>query len=133
MGNAGPEVRSEMTPIDAMWPYVIKIAVTAVVVVAVAEIAKRSPVWAALLASLPLTSLLAFVWLYLDTGETEQVAALSNSILWLILPSLVLFVLLPVLLRAGWSFWVSLGSSCLATAAAYLVMTWIFARVGVHV
>ena len=116
-----------------MWPYVIKIAVTAVVVVAVAEIAKRSPAWAALLASLPLTSLLAFVWLYLDTGETEQVAALSHSILWLVLPSLVLFILLPVLLRAGWGFWVSLGSSCAATAAAYLVMTWVFARFGVHV
>ena len=83
-----------------MWPYVIKVVVTAVVVVAVAEIAKRSPLWAALLASLPLTSLLAFVWLYLETGETEPVATLSHSILWQVLPSLVLFVSLPLLLSA---------------------------------
>jgi hypothetical protein len=116
-----------------MWPYVIKVAVTAIVVVAVAEIAKRSPVWAALLASLPLTSLLAFVWLYLDTGETERVAALSHSILWLVLPSLVLLVLLPILLRAGWGFWGSLASSCAVTAGAYLAMIWVLARVGVHV
>ena len=105
-----------------MWPYVIKVAVTAAVVVAVTEISKRSPVWAALLASLPLTSLLAFVWLYLDTRESAPVAALSYSILWLVLPSLVLFVALPVMLRAGWNFWISLALSCVLTAAAYLAM-----------
>ena len=116
-----------------MWQYLIKVAVTAVVVVAVAEIAKRSPVWAALLASLPLTSLLAFVWVYLDTGETEGVATLSHSILWLVLPSLVLFISLPLLLRAGWGFWVSLTSSCVATAAAYLAMVWLLGRLGIHV
>jgi hypothetical protein len=116
-----------------MWPYIIKVTVTAVVVVAVAEIAKRSPVWAALLASLPLTSLLAFVWLYRDTGEPERVAALAQSIFWLVLPSLVLFVALPLLLRAGWSFWASLASSCVATAAAYLAMVWVLGRLGIHV
>ena len=68
-----------------MWTYAIKIAVTAVVAVAVAEVAKRSPVWAALLASLPLTSILAFVWLYADTGDGERVAELAQGILWLVL------------------------------------------------
>jgi hypothetical protein len=63
----------------AMWQYIIKIAVTAMVVVAVSEIAKRSPIWAALLASLPLTSLLALVWLCRDTGDSEQIAALSKA------------------------------------------------------
>lgn len=116
-----------------MWPYVLKVAVTAIVVVAVSEIAKRSPVWAALLASLPLTSVLAFVWLYLDTGQPERVAVLSHSILWLVLPSLVLFVSLPLMLRAGWSFWGSLASSCAVTAAAYVAMVWALGRVGIHV
>lgn len=116
-----------------MWTYAIKVAVTAIVVVAVAEIAKRSPVWAALLASLPLTSLLAFVWLYVDTGESERVAQLSQDILWLVLPSLVLFVTLPLMLRAGWGFWTSLASSCAATAGAYLVMIWVLARAGIRV
>ena len=115
-----------------MWPYIIKVAITALVVVTVTEVAKRSPVWAALLASLPLTSLLAFVWLYLDTGETERVAALAQSIFWLVLPSLVLFVALPLLLRAGWGFWASLGSSCLATVLAYLAMVWALGRASIH-
>jgi len=115
-----------------MWPYMIKVVVSAIVVVAVSEIAKRSSLWAALLASLPLTSLLAFIWLHLDTGESEPVAALAQSIFWLVLPSLVLFIALPLLLRAGWSFWVSLALASAATAAAYLAMVWVLRRVGVH-
>ena len=115
-----------------MWPYVLKVAVSAVVIVAVAEIAKRSSFWAAALASLPLTSLLAFVWLWLDTGSVERVAALSQGIFWLVLPSLVLFVVLPLLLvRAGWSFWPSLAASMLATVAAYGAMVWLLGRLGV--
>jgi hypothetical protein len=116
-----------------MWPYIIKVAVTAVVVVAVSELARRSTVWAALLASLPLTSLLAFVWLYLDTGETARVADLSQSILWLVLPSLVLFIVLPLLLRAGWPFWGSLASACAVTTGAYFAVVWALGRAGIRV
>src|SRR5512143_3383295 len=115
-----------------MWQYAIKVTVTAVVVVAVSEIGKRSPRWAARLASLPLTSLLAFVWLYLDTGEPERVAALASSILWLVLPSLLLFVALPLMLRAGWNFWTSLALSCAVTAAAYGALAWLLARAGIE-
>lgn len=116
-----------------MWPYALKVVVTAVLVVAVAEIAKRSAVWAALLASLPLTSILAFVWLYRDTGDAERVAVLAQGIFWLVLPSLVLFIVLPILLRAGWTFWASLLSASIATAAAYLAMVWILGRFGIRV
>ena len=58
------------------------------------------------------------VWLYRDTGQQERVAALAQSIFWLVLPSLVLFTALPLLLRGGWGFWASLALSCAATAAA---------------
>ena len=67
----------------------------------VSELAKRSSFWGAALASLPLTSLLAFVWLYLDTGDIQKVSSLSQGIFWLVLPSLLLFVVLPLLLRSG--------------------------------
>jgi hypothetical protein len=116
-----------------MWHYVAKVAISAIVVVAVSEIAKRSPAWAAALASLPLTSLLAFIWLHLETGDTQRVAALSNGIFWLVLPSLVLFLALPALLRAGWSFWPSLATASVATAAAYWAMVWVLTIVGIKV
>ena len=107
-----------------MWQYVIKIALTAAVAVAVSELAKRSTFWGAALASLPLTSLLAFIWLYVDTGDTQRVAELSGGIFWLVLPSLVLFVILPILLRSGWNFWSGLAIACIATAVAYSGMIW---------
>jgi len=105
-----------------MWLYAVKVALTAVVVVAVAEIGKRSSFWAAALASLPTTSLLAFVWIYLDTGDTERIASLSHGIFFLILPTLPLFLLLPLLLRFEVGFWTSLGVSCASTAVAYVLM-----------
>ena len=116
-----------------MWQYVLKVLLTVAVVVAVSEIAKRSTFWGAALASLPLTSVLAFVWLYLDTGDTQRVATLSAGIFWLVLPSLLLFLVLAWLLRAGWGFWPGLGVACGVTAAAYFGMVWCLERLGIHV
>jgi hypothetical protein len=113
------------------WQFAVKVVLTAVVVAAVSEIAKRSSFWGAVLASLPLTSLLAFVWLYVDTGDANAVASLSRSIFWLVLPSLPLFLLLPALLRIGWSFWPSLGVACIVTVGAYLGLVWLLERAGV--
>jgi len=115
-----------------MWQYVVKVLLTAAVVVAVAEIAKRSTFWGAAIASLPLTSVLAFVWLYLDTGDTQRVGDLSQSIFWLVLPSLTLFLVLPLLLRSGVAFWLSLGVACVGTALAYFAMVWCLGRFGVR-
>jgi hypothetical protein len=74
---------------------------------------------------------LAFVRLYLDTGDTERVAALSWSAFWLVLPSLAMLLLLPVLLRIGWNFWLGLGVSCFAAAAFYWLMVWLLGRIGI--
>jgi hypothetical protein len=115
-----------------MWQYAIKVIVTALIVVGVSEIAKRSSLWAAVLASLPLTSLLAFVWLFLETGDQQRVAALSQGIFWLVIPSLPLFLILPLLLRAELNFWASLGIACVSTMAAYFLMIFVLGRFGVR-
>ncbi|HEY5993379.1 MAG TPA: DUF3147 family protein [Gallionellaceae bacterium] len=115
-----------------MLNYAIKIIVSALVLVAASELAKRNTFLAALLIALPLTSLLAFVWLYLDTGDVQKVAALSLNIFWLVLPSLALFLLLPVLLKFGWGFWLSLALSMAATAGCYGIMVAIFKQFGVQ-
>lgn len=113
--------------------YALKIVFSTIILIAVAELAKRSFFWAAALASLLLTLLLAFVWLYLDTGDIEKVAALSDGIFWLILPSLVLFIVLPLLLRYGLGFWLSLGIACFATATAYFGMVKILEVLGIRI
>lgn len=114
-----------------MWQLAIKVLVTAAVVVAVSEVAKRSSLWGAVLASLPLTSLLAFVWIYLETGNTQTVASLSHGIFWLVLASLPLFLLLPVLLKAGTPFWPSLAAACVVTVGAYFALVWVLGRFNV--
>ena len=112
--------------------YTIKILLSSLIIVAVSEIAKRSSLLGAALASLPLTSLLAFVWLYLDTGDVQTVASLSSDIFWLVLPSLALFLVLPLLLKMGWGFWLSLAAAMLVTAACYGVMLLLFKQFSVQ-
>lgn len=115
----------------ALIQYALKVLITAVMVVAISEVAKRSSALGAIIASLPLTSLLAFLWLYGETGDTGKIAELSKGIFWYVLPSLVLFIALPLLLSHGANFWVSLAASCVLTFAAYLAMTAILARFGI--
>ena len=110
--------------------YAVKVLVSALLIVAISEAAKRSSTLGALLASLPLISILAFVWLYLDTGSAERIASLSLDIFWLVIPSLLLFLALPGLIRLGWGFWPSLLASLAATSAAYLAMLWLLKQFG---
>lgn len=111
--------------------YSIKLVVTALLIVAISEVAKRHSGFAALLASLPLTSLLAFVWLHVESTPNEQLGLLSGQIFWLVLPSLLLFLALPLLLRAGVNFWLSMLLAMAATALCYLAMLSILKRYGI--
>jgi hypothetical protein len=115
-----------------MFYYALKIGISALVIVAITEIAKRSSGFAALLAALPLTSLLAFMWLHIEGTEPLRIAELSSQIFWLVLPSLVLFLLLPLLLRQGFGFWLSLVLSISITAACYFAMLPLLRKFGVQ-
>ncbi|HEY8553346.1 MAG TPA: DUF3147 family protein [Burkholderiales bacterium] len=99
--------------------YLVRVVVSALIIVVVAEIAKRSTVLGGLIASLPLVSILAFVWLYLDTRSTERVAALSYSIFWLVLPSLSFFLVLPWLLQKTGNFYLGLAGSIAIMLVVY--------------
>ena len=111
----------------------IKVLLTSVLVVAVAEAAKRSALFGALIASIPLTSVLAMIWLYVDTGDMEKIARLSTGIFWLVRPSLVLFLSLPVLLRAGLGFPASLAVATALTVGAYFAMLYILGLFGIEI
>ena len=102
-----------------MTQYLIKVIVSALLIVGVSEVSKRSSVMGALLASLPLISLLSFIWIYVDTKDVQLLASLSKEVFWMVLPSLLLFLTLPVLLQKGMDFWVSLLISCGLTALVY--------------
>lgn len=111
--------------------YAVKVAVSALLIVAISEIAKRHTGFAALVAALPLTSLIAFIWLHVDKVPAERIAELSTQIFWLVLPSLALFLLLPLLLRLGLHFWLSLGTASAVTILCYFVALALLRRWGV--
>jgi len=112
--------------------YITKVAVTAVLVVLISEISKRSSFIGAVLASVPLTSVLAMLWLYIDTGDIGRVSDLAGSVFWLVLPSLALFIALPVLLAHGVNFYLSLAVSIGITAICYWLMVIALRHYGVE-
>ena len=97
---------------------------------AIAEIARRYPGWGGLVASLPITSLMAMIWLWRDTGDPARIADLSVSIIAFIAASLPLFVALPLLLRNGLGFWASMTIAVAVTLGAYALMFWAGPRLG---
>lgn len=112
---------------------VIKAAISGMIVALVSEIARRHPGWGGLVASLPLTSLLAMVWLWRDSGDSLKVAELASSTFWFILPSLPLFVVLPMLLRSGLAFWAAMAIVVAGTLALYALTFWAGPRLGLKV
>jgi|SRR4029079_5958790 hypothetical protein len=114
-----------------MFYLVIKALLSGAIVAAVSDIARRHPGWGGLLASLPLTSLLAMIWLYRDSTDAERVAELSVSTLWFFAPSIPLFIALPALIRSGVPFWVSMAICVTGTLALYAGWFWVAPRLGI--
>ncbi|MCI0401025.1 MAG: DUF3147 family protein [Gammaproteobacteria bacterium] len=111
--------------------YVIKLVITAVLIVLISEISKRSSFVGAILASVPLVSVLAMLWLYIETKDAEKISVLATSIFWLVIPSLALFITLPLLLKQSVNFYLSLGMSIAITAGCYFIMVAVLNRYGV--
>lgn len=109
--------------------FLIKVLISALVVAGVATLARRYTVAAALLASLPLTSLLAIIWLYADTRDTGQVVSLTHSIFWAVIPSLLFFLALPLFLRML-SFVPALIAACAVTVAGYGIYLLLLGKFG---
>jgi hypothetical protein len=97
----------------------LKTGITGVIVITISEIAKRSSYFAAILASLPLTSILAFIWMYSDKKDGLAIQQLSYGIFWMVLPSLAFFLLLPAFMKAGLAFYPALILSCMGMVCVY--------------
>ena len=110
----------------------IKAALSGIIIAIVSEVAKRSPGFGALIASLPLVSVLGMIWLWRDKPDVSNMAAHIEATFWFVIPSLPMFLVMPLLLRNGWSFWQALVGGCAMTILLYLAMTWIGPRFGLR-
>ena len=100
-------------------PWIItKYAITAAVVVLVSEVAKRSDRLGALIASLPLVTLLALTWLYVEKQPAEKIANHAWYTFWYVVPTLPMFLLFPWLLNR-FGFWAALGLSAVVTIVCF--------------
>lgn len=109
----------------------IKAALSGVIVAVVSEVARRSPGVGALIASLPLVSILGMIWLWRDTGDAERIASHAAATFWYVLPSLPMFLVVPALLRGGTGFYAALGAGAALTMALYLALVWLAPRLGI--
>ena len=108
----------------------IKAAISGLLIALASTLAKRYPGFGALVASLPLVSVLGMTWLWIEKPDPETMAAHAGATFWYVLPSLPMFLLIPALLRHGIGFWPALTLGCALTIALYAAMTWIGPRLG---
>jgi hypothetical protein len=102
---------------------VIKALISGAIIAAVSKIAKRSLGFAALVASLPLVSVLGMLWLWRDTHDPARMAAHAGATSWFVLPSLPMFLLIPAMLNRGAPFWLAPLAECALTVVLYLSIT----------
>ena len=113
--------------------FFVKTIFTALIIVIVSEVAKRSTLLGAIIISIPLTSLLAFIWLYFDTKDYQKIIDLSYGTILLTIPSFSFFIILPILLKLKQNFAISIFISILGTAIFYFIFVFFLKKLGISI
>ena len=103
----------------------VKVLLTAFIILMVNKVQLFSDKLSALLIALPLTSLLALTWIYVETKDTQVIASHAHGTFWFVLPTLPMFLVLPALLKSGWGYWPALGVCLTGTFGLYLLTLWL--------
>lgn len=112
--------------------FLIKTLLSALVIALVSELGKRSTLAASILASLPLVSILAILWLFIDTKDPAKVSELSLGIFWAVLPSLAFFLCLPWLLKLNLNFYLALPVASLVMIGFYSLYLIVLKKLGLQ-
>lgn len=117
-----------------MWGQLaVKAVLSGLLIAAASELARRNPGWGGLVASLPLTSLVALAWLWRDTHDPARAADFLTGTALYVVAALPAFLLLAAMLRRGLGFAPALVLGGLAAMAGYLVLIWVGKRWGLPV
>ena len=112
---------------------ILKVLITAIVIVLAAEVAKRSSLLAGLIVSMPLITVLTLIWLYWDTRDAQKIIDLSYNTIIMVIPSFVFFIFLPLMLKLKQSFSISLFTAILSTSIAYFIFIFFLKKFGVTI
>ena len=110
---------------------ITKYLITAALVVAISEVAKRSDKLGSLLASLPLVTFLALIWLYIEKQPNEKIANHAWYTFWYVVPTLPMFLAFPFLLER-FGFWPTLGASALITLVCFALFALLVRQFGIE-
>lgn len=113
--------------------FLVRAFLSGFIIALIALVGRKAPAAGALIASLPLISILGMVWLWRDTGNSKLLADHAEATFYFVIPSLPMFLLIPWMLRGGFGFWLSLGSGIVLTVILYFVTAMLAARVGVRI
>ena len=110
---------------------ITKLILTALVVLFVTKIQVFSDRLSALLIALPLTSLLAMIWMRLEKQDPERIANHAEGTFWFVVPTLPMFLVLPWMLRNGWGFGIALAVNCVLTVVLFFGLVAILKPFGI--
>ena len=112
--------------------YLVKLLVSALIIVLVSEVSKKLPLIGSLIASIPLISVLGMVWMYGEKVNVSKIASHAEGTFWYVLPSLPMFLLLPWMLRKGINFPISLTVGVALTGVLYFIMAKVLTKFGLN-
>lgn len=114
------------TPAD-----LVKLFVTAAIIVIVNKVQLFNDRLSALLIALPFTSIIAMIWMHQAKQSPERLANHAEGTFWFVLPTLPMFLIMPWMLRNGWGFWATLAANCLLTIGFFWVTVFVLRRFGI--
>ena len=103
---------------------ITKYLLTAGVVVAISELAKRSDKLGGFIAALPLITIISMCWLYIENQPTEKIANHAYYTFWYVIPTLPMFLIFPILIEK-YNFGIALASSIVITIVCFSFFAWI--------
>lgn len=115
---------------SAQW-IITKYLITSGIVVLVSEIAKRSDRLGALIAALPMVTVLTLLWLYFEKQEQVKIANHAWFTFWYVLPTLPMFLLFPWMI-SRFGFWAALGASAVVTILCFGILVTVMRPFGIE-
>ncbi len=113
--------------------YIVKVILSAILIVIVTEVSKKDNLLGSIVISIPWVSLIAILWIFIESKDAVKVASFSYGIFWMVIPSLLLFILLPVLINHKVNFYVALVTSTAVMTAGYFAMNAVLKKIGIHI
>ncbi len=111
---------------------ITKYLLSAGVIVLISEVAKRSDKLGAMIAALPIVTLLAMIWLYVENQPKEKITNYAWYTFWYVLPTLPMFLAFPFLhQRLG--FWLSLASCAAISVVCFVLLASLLKQFGIDI